>query len=93
MDDIPDFLRRNPPKEQAMSLEANEARKDIAPAAPTKAPRRALKDCYTARITARIPLDMTNGQSLVEAMDAVKGLAAHLPAGTVIECSAGMGKI
>lgn len=63
-----------------------------APAAPTKT-RQSRKDCYTARITAKIPLDMTNGQSLVDAMDAVKGLAAHLPAGTVLDVAAGMGKL
>lgn len=61
--------------------------------APEPTARKRRTDCYTARITAKIPLDMTNGQSLVDAMNAVKGLAAHLPAGTVIECSAGMGKL
>jgi len=36
---------------------------------------------------------MTNGQSLVDAMDAVKGIKDHLPAGTVIECAAGMANL
>lgn len=51
------------------------------------------KDCYIARLTVKIPLDMTNGQSLVDAMDAVKKVGDHFPAGTVLEVTAGMGKI
>lgn len=61
--------------------------------APEPTARRRRTDAYVARITARIPLDMTNGQSLVDAMDAVKAIKDHLPAGTVVEVAAGMGKL
>lgn len=82
--EIPSFLCRTPQKENTMTAPAP---------APEPTARKRRTDAYVARITAKIPLDMTNGQSLVDAMDAVKGLSAHLPAGTVLDVSAGMGKL
>lgn len=50
-------------------------------------------DCYVARVTIKIPLDMSNSESLALAIKAVEGIKAAMPAGSVVEVAGTLGKV
>lgn len=60
-------------------------------AAPTQEPatdkpkRTRRKDAYVAILTVKIPLDMTNADSLANAIKAIQGIEATLPAGSTVD--------
>lgn len=79
--DIPSFLRRAP----VATATAEQSHKPE---------RRKKRDCFTSRVAISIPLDMSNADTLAEAITAMSRLKEHLPPGTVIETtSAGLGKM
>lgn len=55
--------------------------------------KRKLIDAYKATITIHIPIDMTNAQSLADAIAAVAKVKDGLPAGATVETHAGMAKL
>lgn len=63
------------------------------PTNPAKAPKVKRRDAYIARITVTVPVDMTDAQTLTDAMDAVKKIKDSLPANATVEMTAGMAKI
>lgn len=68
-----------------------------APAAVTPLPIPATKkkrqDAYIARVVVRIPLDMSNAESLALAIKAVEGIKTAMPAGTSVEIAGTLGKV
>lgn len=51
------------------------------------------KDAYCFTLRGKIPLDMTNADSLAGAIKAVAGIKDTLPAGSTVELTASLGKI
>lgn len=85
MDEIPAFLRRTP---------APTGAQQVTTPAPTPAKTRTpRKDAYIATIKVKIPLDMTNAATLTNAVEAVQSIKGTLPAGTIFEVTASLGKI
>lgn len=66
-----------------------------APAPPPPAPKtkQKRKDAYMATVKIGIPLDMANADSLANAIKAVEGLKASLPANATFDLEARLGKI
>lgn len=55
---------------------------------PSKAPRQARKDVYIARLVIKVPIDMTNSETLGAAIKAVAGIKNGLPEGSTVEHTA-----
>jgi hypothetical protein len=82
--ELPDFLNRNP-KGNPMNAQT--------PVAP-KAPKRKLHACLDARLLVKIPISLSDQDSVPEATMAIKEIQAQLPKGSTVEViSTGFGKM
>lgn len=85
--EIPSFLLRNQPRDTTMTAPAT-----VTPL-PVPAAKKKRADCYVARVTIKIPLDMSNSESLALAIKAVEGIKTAMPAGSVVDVAGTLGKV
>lgn len=88
--EIPSFLLRNQPGDTTMGAQNTNASLQVVPPVVTKKKR---ADCYVARIVVKIPLDMSNSESLALAIKAVEGIKTAMPAGSVVDVAGTLGKV
>lgn len=82
-----DIAAAHPKPHEVQALTVPEPATTAAPA------RRKRAAAYVARITVTVPIDMTDAETLARAIEAVKGLGKHLPAGASVKIDATVGKV